>query len=98
MQLFRSTGTPESTLYPVLTALVPVKALNLGSTKELPLPLKSQAFQSLPSCIHLLLLGLDQLLFRVLLLNREENEPICLPPLAPAGYSGLGSRAQVFTP
>lgn len=79
-------------------ALVPVKALDLSSTEQLPLPLKRQAFQSLPSCIHLILFGLDQLLFRVLLLHREENRPICPPSLAPASYSGVGSRAQVSLP
>ncbi|CAO2598266.1 Outer dense fiber protein 2 [Lemmus lemmus] len=74
-QLSKCTGnTTEKELCSALTAPVPVKALNLSSSKQLPLPLKSQAFQKLPSCIHLILLGLDQLLFWVLFLHRKRMD------------------------
>lgn len=72
--------------------VVPVKALNLSCPKQLPLSLKSQPLQPLPGCVHLVLLSLDQLLLRVLLLNKEENKEAPWPtasgtPTSPQGGS-----------
>lgn len=55
-----------------LFGLVPVKALNLSSSEELPLSLKGQSLQPLPGRIYFILLGLDGLLLGVLLLHEGE--------------------------